>query len=92
MLEKLRERKKQIWKKQSDSAEIFKEDLRFQVVWESSNLVEKQVGLSFKCGMTVDRAVTAESLGTNTGEDRASWIMDQPYWGGESQKESELSR
>lgn len=38
MLEKLREMKKQIWKKQSDSAEIFKEDLRFQVVWESSNV------------------------------------------------------
>ena len=29
MLEKLREREKQIWKKQSGSAEIFKEDLRF---------------------------------------------------------------
>lgn len=29
MLEKLGEREKQIWKKQSGSAEIFKEDLRF---------------------------------------------------------------
>ena len=36
--------------------------------------------------------MTAESLGTNTGEDRASWRMDQPYWGGERQKESEVSR
>lgn len=69
MLEKLRERKKQMWKKQSDSAETFKEDLRFQVVWESIIVVEKQVGLSFKDGVTVDRAVIAESLGTNTGED-----------------------
>lgn len=29
MLEELRQREKQIWKKQSGSAEIFKEDLRF---------------------------------------------------------------
>lgn len=69
MLEKLREREKQIWKKQSGSAEIFKEDLRFQAVWESSNVVEKQGRLLFKDGVTVDRAVPAESLGTNTGED-----------------------
>lgn len=63
MLEKLREREKQIWKKQRGSAEIFKEDLRFHVVWESSNVVEKQGGLLFKEGVTVARAVTAEAWG-----------------------------
>ena len=32
-------------------------------------MVEKQGRLLFKDGVTVDRAVPAESLGTNTGED-----------------------
>ena len=92
MLEKLREREKQIWKKQRGSAEIFKEDLRFHVIWESSNVVEKQGGLLFKDGVTVDRAVTAEAWGPTLEKTQGFPETDQPYWGGELQKESEVGR
>lgn len=45
----------------------FKENVGFQVIYESIKVVERQVGLSFKDN--VNMAMTARSLGSNTGED-----------------------
>lgn len=60
------------------------------MVWESSNVVEKQGGLLFKEGVTVDRAVTAEAWGPTLEKTQGFPETDQPYWGGERQKESEV--
>lgn len=66
MLLKLRERKNKGLELVSRD---FKENMGFQMVYESNKVVERQVGLSLEDGVNMGRVVIARSLGVNTGGD-----------------------